>query len=92
MPLTLMNVWIQEGWVLLNLVNDPCSRIFVGLSMSAYMKARLAHECTSSTAKIAAWNRQRLRPRSKTRVPEPVVAQKYLEADVMAPTPWHEGA
>ena len=59
--------------------------------MSARMKTRLAQEFTSSTAKIAAWNIQGLQPISEACVQEPVVARKFLDAAVMAPTACHRG-
>ena len=55
------------------------------------MKTRLAQEFTSSTAKIAAWNIQGLQPISEACVQEPVVARKFLDAAVMAPTACHRG-
>jgi hypothetical protein len=51
----------------------------------------LAQECTSCTVKIGAWNIQEFHPLSKMRVPEPVVAQKCLDADVKVLTPGHRG-
>ena len=88
----LTNVWTQEGLVALTVFIDLCSRKVLGLSMSMRMKARLPQECTSSPAKIGVWNIQRLQPFSKSRVQEPVGAQRFLDAQVTAPPPGHEGA
>jgi hypothetical protein len=52
----------------------------------------LAQEFTSSTAKIPAWNIQGLHPIFETRVQEPVVARKFLDAEVMATKTNHRGS
>lgn len=49
----------------------------------------LALEFTSSTAKIPAWNSQGVQPIFEARVQEPIVARKFLYAEVMAPKTYH---
>ena len=51
----------------------------------------LAQEFTSSTAKITAWNFQGFQPIFEALVQEPLVARKFLDAEVMAPRTYHRG-
>jgi len=49
----------------------------------------LALEFTSSTAKIHAWNIQGVQPISEALAQVPVVARKFLDAEVMVPKTYH---
>ena len=49
----------------------------------------LAKECTSSIYKIAAWNIQVFQPIFEARIQEPLVARKFLDAQVIAPKTYH---
>lgn len=51
----------------------------------------LAQECTSSIDKIAAWNIQVFQPIFEARIQEPLVARKFLDAQVIAPKTYHRG-
>jgi putative transposase len=48
------NVWTQEGWLYLAVVNDLCSRKIVGWSMSSQMKSQLV----CKALKMAIWQRR----------------------------------
>jgi len=51
----------------------------------------LAQEFPSSTAMIGAWNIQGFQHIFEARVPEPVVAGKFLEVEVMVPKTYQRG-